>query len=84
LRLNTKGWTGQEIGVIWLEKNFEPETATCNCSGASCLLILDGHNFHCTYCFIKYAANHSILVVCLSSHTIHALQPCNVEVFGPL
>ncbi|EKM59383.1 uncharacterized protein PHACADRAFT_85929, partial [Phanerochaete carnosa HHB-10118-sp] len=73
-----------ELGVIWLEKNFEPETIKCNCGSALHLLISDRHNSHCTYCFIRYAANHNILVVCLLSHTTHALQPCNVGVFGPL
>ena len=48
------------------------------------LLILDGHNSHCTYSFVKFAAEHWIIIICLPSHTTHALQPCNVGVFGPL
>jgi DDE superfamily endonuclease len=48
------------------------------------LLILDGHNSHCTYPFIKFAAAHRIIIICLPSHTTHALQPCDVGVFGPL
>jgi len=48
------------------------------------LLILDGHNSHCTYQFIKFAAQHHIIIICLPSHTTHALQPCDVGVFGPL
>jgi len=48
------------------------------------LLILDGHNSHCTYPFIKFAAEHRIIIICLPSHTTHALQPCDVSVFGPL
>ena len=48
------------------------------------LLILDGHNSHGTYRFCKFAADHQIIVICLPSHTTHALQPCDVGVFGPL
>jgi hypothetical protein len=28
--------------------------------------------------------NNKIVVVCLPLHTTHALQPCDVGVFGPL
>ena len=48
------------------------------------LLILNGHNSHGTYGFCKFAADHQIIVICLPSHTTHALQPCDVGVFGPL
>ncbi|KDQ53044.1 hypothetical protein JAAARDRAFT_99261, partial [Jaapia argillacea MUCL 33604] len=44
----------------------------------------DGHNLHCTYRFCKFAADNRILILCLPSHTTHALQPCDVGVFGPL
>ena len=27
---------------------------------------------------------HRIIIICLPSHTTHALQPCNVGIFGPL
>ncbi|KAF8240819.1 hypothetical protein L208DRAFT_1198774, partial [Tricholoma matsutake] len=42
------------------------------------------HNSHCTYRFCKFAADHKIIVICLPSHTTHALQPCDVACFGPL
>ena len=48
------------------------------------LLILNGHNSHCTFTVCKYAADNTIIVICLPLHTTHALQPCNVGVFGPL
>jgi hypothetical protein len=47
-------------------------------------LILDGHNSHCTFTFCKYAADNKIIIICLPSHTTHALQPCDVGAFGPL
>jgi hypothetical protein len=48
------------------------------------LLILNGHNSHCTYPFIKIYAEHCIIIICLPSHTTHTLQPCNIGVFSPL
>ena len=48
------------------------------------LLVLDGHNSHCTYEFCKFAADHKIIVACLPAHTTHALQPCDVGIFNLL
>ena len=45
---------------------------------------MDGYNSHCTFTFCKYAADKKIIIICLLSHTTHALQPCDVGAFGPL
>jgi DDE superfamily endonuclease len=90
--VSPKGWTDQELGLKWLEQDFEPNTRSTTSSTsllptapqAYRLLILDGHNSHCTYPFIKFAADHRIIIICLPSHTTHALQPCDVGIFGPL
>jgi hypothetical protein len=79
-----KGWTDQDLGLQWLIKDFEPQTAARNTSGGYRLLILDGHNSHCSYKFVKYAEEHRIIIICLPAHTTHALQPCDVCVFAPL
>ncbi|KAJ3484616.1 hypothetical protein NLI96_g5517 [Meripilus lineatus] len=79
-----KGWTDQELGSLWLEKDFEPATAARNKTDGYRLLILDGHNSHTTYRFCNFASNHRILIICLPSHTTHVLQPNDVGVFGPL
>ncbi|KIL55149.1 hypothetical protein M378DRAFT_18199 [Amanita muscaria Koide BX008] len=83
--VSPKGWTDQELGLKWLERDFEPNTRP-ETPREYRLLVLDGHNSHCTYQFIKFAAQaeHRIIIVCLPSHTTHALQPCDVGVFGPL
>jgi hypothetical protein len=78
-----KGWTDQELGLKWLEQDFEPNTHP-DTPEEYHLLVLDGHNSHCTYQFIKFAAQHRIIIVCLPSHMTHPLQPCDVGVFGPL
>jgi hypothetical protein len=67
----------------WLEQDFEPNTRP-QTPDDYCLLILDGHNSHCTYPFIKFSAQHHIVIICIPSHTTHALQPCDIGVFGPL
>jgi hypothetical protein len=69
---------------MWIVKDFEPATAARNTSGGYRLLVLDGHNSHCTYGFCKFAEKHHIIIICLPSHTTHALQPCDVACFGPL
>lgn len=70
---------------MWLQKDFAPESATqLEDPGHYRLLILDGHNSHCTFRFCDFAEKHRIIILCLPSHTTHALQPCDVGVFGPL
>jgi hypothetical protein len=69
---------------MWIRKDFEPATAARNVTRGYRLLILDGHNSHCTYGFCKFAADNRIIIICLPSHTTHALQPCDVACFGPL
>jgi len=69
---------------MWIRKDFEPATAARNVPGGYHLLILNGHNSHCTYGFCKFTADNKIIIICLPSHMTHALQPCNVACFGPL
>jgi hypothetical protein len=66
-----------------MEKDFERLTKD-KANGKLRLLILDGHNSHCTYKFCEFAQKHNIVIICLPPHTTHALQPCDVGVFGPL
>jgi hypothetical protein len=79
-----EGWSDQELGFLWMQKTFDPETKD-RCDGAvPRLLIIDGHNSHTSYKFLDYAYSNDIIVLCLPPHTTHALQPCDVGVFGPL
>ena len=68
---------------MWLRNDFDPATRD-KATGEYRLLILDGHNSHCTFMFCKYAVDNKIIIICLPSHTTHALQPCDVGAFGPL
>ncbi|KAF7335093.1 DDE-domain-containing protein [Mycena venus] len=85
ISISPNGWTDQELGALWLEKDFAPVTAERLDDPADYrLVILDGHNSHGTFRFMDFAEKHRIVVLCLPSHTTHALQPCDVGVFGPL
>lgn len=79
------GWTDAELGSIWIEQVFEPQTREKLTNPSDYrLLILDGHCSHCTLKFLALAERHRIIILCLPPHTTHALQPCDVGVFGPL
>ncbi len=79
------GWTDMELGSLWLELIFEPQTkARLTSPNDFRLLILDGHNSHGSLKFLGLAEQYGILILCLPPHTTHALQPCDVGVFGPL
>jgi hypothetical protein len=69
---------------MWLKKDFDPVTALRNISNGWRIVILDGHNSHCTFAFCLFAAQNRIIILCLVAHTTHRLQPCDVGVFGPL
>ncbi|CAK5283406.1 unnamed protein product [Mycena citricolor] len=85
ISLSPNGWTDQELGTLWLKKDFDPQSAArLDNPNDYRLLILDGHNSHCTYTFVSYAKDHKIIIICLPAHTTHALQPCDVGIFGPL
>jgi hypothetical protein len=56
ISISPNGWTDQELGALWLEKDFAPASATrLDDPGNYRLLILDGHNSHCTHRFIDFA-----------------------------
>ncbi len=85
IAVSPNGWTDQELGYKWMKKNFEPETRRFLINPDEYrLLILDGHNSHCTHDFCSFARDHNIIIICLPSHTTHVLQPCDVLIFSPL
>ena len=48
------------------------------------LLIVDEHSSHVNMKFINKCDELKILLLILSSHTTHRLQPLNVSLFSPL
>ncbi len=82
--VSPNGWTDQDLGFLWLRDVFDPQTAAINPTRATRLLLLDGHNSHCSTEFLNLAKSKNIEILCLPPHTTHALQPCDVGVFSPL
>ena len=48
------------------------------------LLTLDNHTSHLDYQAVTFAKEHDIILLTFPPHYSHALQPCDVTVFGPL
>ncbi|KAJ8890511.1 hypothetical protein PR048_010020, partial [Dryococelus australis] len=49
-----------------------------------CLLVLDGHSFHCFLECLAFREQHDIELLCLSPHTTHILQALDRTVFKTL
>jgi DDE superfamily endonuclease/helix-turn-helix, Psq domain/Tc5 transposase DNA-binding domain len=80
---SSKGWTDNHLGLLWLQQHFEVETAKRQL-GEYRLLILDGHESHCTLEFIEFCVEKKIILLVLPPHTTHLLQPLDVAIFQPL
>ena len=82
LQVSQNGWTDREIALNWLkfyDAHTKPRT-----QGKYRLLVLDGHDSHCTMQFVQYCEENSIVPLCLPPHTTHLLQPLDLGIFGPL
>jgi hypothetical protein len=80
--MSEKGWTSNEIGLIWLKQHFEPKTRPSNREDR--ILIVDGHDSHCSIDFIEFCDAHRIHLLILPSHATHKLQPLDKGIFGLL
>jgi 4-hydroxybenzoate polyprenyltransferase len=78
-----KGWTNNQIALIWLKMVFIPLTKPDNPREPR-LLILDGHGSHMTEDFLFECYDNNVFLLFLPAHTSHVLQPLDVAVFGPL
>jgi hypothetical protein len=78
------GWSNDNVGLAWLEQVFDHYTKQR--SGRWQLLILDGHGSDVTMEFIDYCDRHRIflIIIILSPHSTHMLQPLDVVLFKPL
>jgi len=83
IAMTENGWTDNEIGYEWFERQFEPETRK-TLKGKYRLLILDGHASHISTKVIKFCIAHNIILLCLPPHSTHLLQPEDIGLFGPL
>ena len=67
----------------WFQKSFILQATAHNLYGKPILLIYDGHGSHETHPMHQLAVNNNIILLSLSPHTTHKLQPLDVRVFGP-
>ena len=83
LSVSKNGWTTDELGIEWLKKVFEPNTALWTIGGYR-LLILDGHGSHATAEFDRFCMEKKIIPLYMPPHSSHLLQPLDVSCFSPL
>ncbi|EOA88707.1 uncharacterized protein SETTUDRAFT_65552, partial [Exserohilum turcica Et28A] len=85
LSVSENGWTNNELGLAWL-KHFDEHTKTRQSStvGGHRLLIIDGHESHCSIDFQDLCKEKNIILLCMPPHSSHLLQPLDVACFSPL
>ncbi|RJE17441.1 Pogo transposable element, partial [Aspergillus sclerotialis] len=83
IEISDNGWTTDEIGLRWLEKQFIPST-TNRTKGKYRLLVLDGHGSHLTPNFDRLCSQNDIIPICMPPHSSHLLQPLDIGCFAPL
>ena len=77
------GWTSNELGLDWLSRLFNEETA--HKAGRSWrLLFIDGHGSHLNMKFLDWCERHRILLAIYPPHSTHRLQPLDISLFAPL
>lgn len=82
LGYSRKGYMTGELGVEWM-KRFEKETHS-KAHGRRRLLLVDGHQSHCTRGFLEHARKNHIEVICYPAHSTHIYQGLDVVVFSVL
>ena len=74
---------GADIPIVYdWAKGFIRETEHRRANNQHLLLTLDGYSAHVQFCTLNLLRENRIIVIALTSHTSHALQPLDVTVFG--
>jgi hypothetical protein len=76
------GWTNNDVALAWL-KHFDAHTKASS-AGAYRLLIIDGHDSHCSIEFQDYCKENKVITLCMPSHSSHLLQPLDVVPYSLL
>jgi hypothetical protein len=80
ISVSPNGWTSNNLALAWL-KHFDTHAKPV---GAYRLLIVDGHESHCSLDFQDYCKENKIIALCMPPHSSHLLQPLDVACFSPL
>jgi hypothetical protein len=76
ITVSPTGWINNDLALAWL-KHFDAHTKASSV-GAYRLLIIDGHDSHCSVDFQDYCKENKIIALCMPSHSSHLLQPLDV------
>jgi hypothetical protein len=82
LEVSPNGWTNNQLALAWLE-HFDTHTKRHTVGGYR-LLIIDGHESHCSVDFQDLCKEKNIILLCMPAHSSHLLQPLDVACFSPL
>jgi hypothetical protein len=82
IQVSPTGWTNNDLALAWLE-HFDTHTKPVGV-GAYRLLIIDGHESHCSIDFQDRCKEKKIIALCMPPHSSHLLQPLDVACFSPL
>jgi hypothetical protein len=82
LEVSPNGWTNNQLALAWLE-HFDTYIKRHTVGGYR-LLIIDGHESHCSVDFQDLCKEKNIVLLCMPAHSSHLLQPLDVACFSPL
>jgi hypothetical protein len=82
IAVSATGWINNELALAWL-KHFDAHTKASS-AGAYRLLIIDGHESHCSVEFQDYCKENKIIALCMPPHSSHLLQPLDVVCYSLL
>jgi hypothetical protein len=80
IQVSSTGWTNNDLALAWLE-HFDTHARPV---GVYRLLIIDGHESHCSVDFQDRCKEKKIITLCMPPHSSHLLQPLDVACFSPL
>jgi hypothetical protein len=82
ITVSPTGWINNDLALAWL-KHFDAHTKASSV-GAYRLLIIDGHESHCSVDFQNYCKENQIIALCMPPHSSHLLQPLDVVPYSLL
>ncbi|KAG9196117.1 hypothetical protein G6011_01238 [Alternaria panax] len=82
ITVSPTGWINNDLALAWL-KHFDAHTKASS-TGAYRLLIIDGHESHCSIDFQDYCKENKIIALCMPPHSSHLLQPLDVVPYSLL
>jgi hypothetical protein len=80
IQVSPTGWTNNNLALDWL-RHFDSHAHPV---GTHRLLIIDGHESHCSVEFRDLCKEKKIILLCMPPHSLHLLQPVDVGCFSPL